>query len=790
MKQSPISFIHRQMRARPLACFSVFFLSGLLISNAYCVSSAAALIAGVMLLSMLLFCRRCRKICVVMLLAICMGVVRMNLLAPVESLSSDSFSVSMTGTVASDPYIKSDTGRLIFRFNLLSKDEESENMTVRMYLRGDASELEQIRYGQTLSVFGHLWAPDPITNPDQFDFGKYLSDNGMCGYATAKIEDTVILSSERNLKNALFDLRREISHRIDTLFTDNAAIVKALVLADRSQLSDDIRESFNKTGITHLICISGMHVSVLALSILFILKRFIQRRYATIIAFAMLLAYGVLIGFTSSYVRALIMFMVFSCAPISGYPSDGITRLCFAMFLTLIIAPSQITDAGFVLSYSATAGIILLYPPLTELFCISGALHRKPSGNKFRQLFGRFVLYFPKLLCATLSAQLATIPAVIEFFGVQSIVSIPANLICVPLCMIAYPISLIALLLSPLGMWAAEIPVFISESIFSLLSRVALLTASLPITGIRIGRYGVLLILLHAFIVLLSSNLCRIRASVRRFLPLAIMPLAFVSTIMVYIHGTGHTLLFLDAGQADCAVLRTEGRVYLIDTGDTYTPAADYLDGNCLRLDGVFLSHPDIDHAGGLDKILDIMPPKTLYIPCGWDNVADISDSVQKSMERAADMGVEIIELCAGDVISLSSSTIANVYAPKFNAAVSESNDVSMLLLIEHGNSSVLFTGDLPEECEPLSVPQADILKVAHHGSEESTSQRFLNSVTPDYAVISVGENSFGHPSDSVLEKLRNVGAQVIRTDESGAITFKLDKYGQWQMKTFLISEE
>lgn len=788
MKLPPVQFAKRQIHARPLFVFAMAFLAGLILGNARPVALPflLGLLAAFACISGLLFARKKTFVPLWLIIALILGMVRMEISPLPTSIQEDRYSVNMLGQVDSVPYIKADNGRLIFEFNLEKVDGQAEKSTLRMYLRGDAAALSEIAYGQTLVLTGHIWAPDPITNPGEFDFGAYLSKNGFNGYATAKIEDVAIVATRQNAFSTLIDIRSSIARRIETLFPENNAIMQALVLADRSLISNDIRDSFQKTGITHLICISGMHVSVLAMAMQFFLKRMMNRKYAIGITLIALMLYGILIGFTASFVRAVIMFMIFSGAPIAGYPSDGITRLSAAMLLTLMVAPRQIYNAGFVLSYSATAGLILLDAPLNHLLHLDCALGRRPDAHPGIQLLRNMVLYFPKLLCATLSAQLATLPAVIAFFGVQSLISVPVNLLCVPLCMLAYPIGMLALLFCWISMPLATAIAAIPEFLLTVLSKIALTSAKLPFTGIRIGQYPVLLILLHGCIILAASNLSKISLGIRRFLPLSLIILAALATLNTYGQSLGFSIAFLDADQADCALIQTEGHNYLVDTGDTYSPIGDYLSAHVLHLDAVFLSHPDQDHAGGLMEVLTTMKPEKIYIPSGWNRVKTIGQSVLSAMALAESMDIEIIELAAGDCLTLSRNTTAQVFNPERNDSSHSANALSMLLSIDHKGHSALFTGDLPRDREPEALPDVDVLKVAHHGSDASTSDGFLDAITPQIAIISVGENSFGHPSEAILNALETRNVAIWRTDISGAITLRLKHNGQWQIKTYL----
>jgi len=440
-----------------------------------------------------------------------------------------------------------------------------------------------------------------------------------------------------------------------------------------------------------------------------------------------------------------------------------------------------------VLSFSASAGILLLMPPIEALL---GLQNKRPAGKRKRvsplrrraRMVGRYVL---STLCASLAAQLATLPFVIAFFGVQSILSLPFNLVCVPLCMAGYMLGLIALLLSlplmPLAALLARIP----DGLFVLLMDITRFGGAIPVAAVRFGRYPAALVLLHWLIVLASSELSKLRLSVRRFMPLALLAVAGLASLIVFMRAWDFSLVFLDADQADCAVVRTHGHTYLIDVGDTYTPAADYLNGTCLHLDGVVLTHPHQDHAGGLSNVLDSFRPDIIYVPEGWFEVEEVSGDILEGMDRAMALGIEVRQLAAGDVVELSDTAKLEVFSPISGTRYPEVNDMSLLTLITSEGHSALFTGDLGMEGEPETIPAAEVLKVAHHGSARGTSDRFLEACAPRIAVISVGENNYGHPSEQTLDKLANCGADVWTTRSCGAITLKL-RGDEWRIDTYL----
>lgn len=781
-------FPFRQAHARPLATFAAAFLLGVIAARGHPLSIGACLAmlaAGVALL-VLLRSRR-RAFAVLLLVAgFATGMARMTLALDAIPQVEEQYSVEMVGRVVSDPYLNPDTGRLISKFQLESVDGEPSSLTLRLYLR-DAEPVspDAVSYGQRLQLSGHIWTADAVTNPYEFDFGEYLNRQGLSAYATAKLSDVTLLDTRRDARSVLIDIRRAVGRRIDALFPDNAPLVRALVLGDRSLLDEEFRKSLNRTGTAHLISISGLHVTVLAGLLSLVLGLFMNRNRANLLAVALLIPYGAIIGFNAPFVRALIMFALVCFAPLAGYPSDSVTRLAAALIVYLLVKPLAVGDAGFVLSFSASAGILLLMPPLMDLTGITGLGRRREKATGARRVWLNVAYYFPSLLCASLAAQLATLPAVLTFFGVQPILSLPFNLVCVPLCMLGYVLSLAALILSavwlPLGALLARLP----DALFMLLTEATRFSLRLPASGARFGRYPAWLTLIHWLVMLAASDLSRLRVELRRWMPFALLMLAGVSALIALGRAWPFTLRFMDAGQADCAIVTTHGHTYLFDAGDTYTPAADYLNATCLKLDAVFLSHPHQDHAGGLTDVLENFRPGAIYVPEGWYTPEDTSPAVTEAIGLAREMDIPIVELHAGDAVALPGGAKVEVFSPMPGDRPDEVNDMSMLALLTCKGKSVLFTGDLSEAGEPRTIPDADVLKVAHHGSAKATSKRFLEAATPEIAVISVGENNFGHPSEDTLEKLKAVGARTLITHELGMITLTPDGEG-WKIDTFL----
>lgn len=609
------NYIRRQWVARPLAVFSVCFLLGILTGKAYILPIWIAALLSVAVLavhSLLKYKFGVRWYVLPMLAAFLFGNVRMAAEFQFNPTVPDLFSVNYSGTVISDPYLNESTERIICILRLDELCGTPVRYDVKLYLRSDEVELTGIEYGQRLECFGHIWPQDPATNPYEYDGMNALRADGLDGMAAAKLEDVISYPAGRSLGRFRVRIRHAIEDRIYALFPENAELVCAFVLGDRNDLDHETRDAFSRTGISHLICISGLHVSTLAMAVTKLLSLRFSQKSSAFGTLAAVLVYGFLIGFPASLVRATIMFAIYSFGSVVGRPSDPITRLSAALLGMLAVRPFNILDGGFILSFSASAGILLLTEPIEHLFHVNALRQMKPHPKRSIRLIQRSVRYFPLLLCTTLAAQLATLPAVISYFGAQSLISIPVNLLAIPIAMTAYPIALIALTVSVFVYPLGQLLAWVSDGMFTLLTSVIRMFATLPIYELRSPNYPAWLIAIHCLIVLISSGLNRFSIRIRRFVPVALVLLIGISMLTAWINSLGFTAVFLDAGQADASVIKAEGHVFMYDTGDLYSPAADYVSGSCLGLDAVFLSHPHYDHAAGLAQLIEETPPEVI----------------------------------------------------------------------------------------------------------------------------------------------------------------------------------
>ena len=777
----------RLVRARPLFLSAAFFLLGCIWGHVAEPPVPVLVIALVLPILLCIPLRRSRLLPVLLVLAMLpFGALRFEQQWHSLDPLPEERGVALSGRICEIPQWRADTQRCICVIDEISLNGAGIPGKLRLYLRSDEENLALLQapeLGQRISCTASLWQGDAATNPGEFDFDVYLRLKGLSGYATARIEEASLSDPAYRLSDQRCLLRERIGQRIDHLFPENAAIARAFLIGDRSELSQEDRESFSDSGAAHLLAISGMHISILAGALMLALRPLLRRKHSFIVVLSLLIAYGGLIGFSASLTRAILIFAAFNAAPLMGRYSDAPTRLALALLIYLMVRPIAILDLGFVLSYGASAGILLLTPPLRSLLHLEESENRSLKHGLRGKLLLRPIHWVVGMVITSLAAQLAILPAVVDAFGAQPLFSIVVNLIAVPLAMLGYIVAIIGVILglAPIA--------GLADCIFGLLTACVRFFASLPLSTLRVARFPAWLTIVCVAACLLASNLSRLSMRLRRFLPLTILLAALASNGISMATTLGCSVVFLDAGQADCAVIRTEGKVYLVDAGDSYSPAADYISAMNYPLEAVFLSHPHMDHVAGLADVLEICTPKRIYISPNWDAL-EKDEGVMEIVNAAVEQGAELVELSAGDEIALSDKTLLQVLAPTAGFFADSANEDSLILRLNYGDCSCAFTGDASAATVAGHIGDCDVLKVGHHGAAQSVHADLLAELSPSVAVISVGENNYGHPSDDTLKLLELSGSRIYCTDECGAITCRLNADGRVRLSTYRSSED
>ena len=578
---------------------------------------------------------------------------------------------------------------------------------------------------------GRIARPARPRNPGGFDLDGWLRGKGV----TAVLEDAKLLAwrpSEGPRRAAGARLAAGLSPPV-------AGLARALVLGERAALAE--AEAFRRAGLGHLLALSGLHVGFLLGFLLILLYPLGRIRYP--LALLVVLGYLALAGPSPSLLRAALMAGAVLLALFWGRGQPGLlAALALALAVQLVLAPWALYDLGFRLSYLAVAGLGLLLPPLFRAI--------QPFPAPLRWVLGG--------LFATLAAQAAVLPLILDAFGRVSLLSPLANLLALPLAAIFVPLGFLKLL--GLGFLAPGLELTGRALLWvagAFANAPALPWGAIPASGFWLYYLALLAVLLG-----LWGKLSRTQAAFLVLLAVlaALSPRAF-PVLEVW---------QLDVGEGHATLIRAPGGVeVLLDAG------AEWAAGRVLRalralgvddLDLLVLTHPDRDHAGAVPRILREHPVGALLTGPHYpeDDPALASARLQ---------GVPHLVAAYGDRVRLGPLTL-EVWHPRAQTPPGD-NARSLVVRALWRNRAVLVLGDLPRRFEDgLPDLPADLLVASHHGAENGTGQIVLEKARPRVVLVGVGKNPFGHPSARTLERIRAAGARVHRTDLEGAIRVRL----------------
>lgn len=659
-----------------------------------------------------------------------------------------------------------------------NKEIISDEMEVADYLKP----------GSEVSIEGKLSAFSKPTNPGQFDQWSYRKSQG---YA-AKISSKKVFISERGetsflrkIKRSIYVLRRSAYKAIEELFPEReSGIIKAMLLADKGDMEEDTYLLFSDGGITHILAVSGLHVSLFAGALLYLAGMLKMGFYPSIALTAVFLfSYGLLTGFPVSALRAITMTLIMLFGRLTGKSYDALTGAAITAFMILVKNPLMLYNPSFLLSFGAVAGIFLFQPLFSKL--IKGCFGREYKWLKKESLSVKILIFIMEGICLSFSVTLMTLPIVLWFYFKVSVYAVLLNLVIVPLMtllliLIAAAISLFYVVL-PAARIIAGGPYFI----LTLYERLCSLSTSLPGNSVLFGRpekagivvyYAILMavyVMLYLYIKmdekeknknyfeavndkeeklerrgnLKAGNLSDLRklSMMRLFIPIGMVLMFVLFTLFGKPRVSDAKIAFLDVGQGDGSVILTKNLCITIDGGSTsetnvgkYRIKPYIMSNGRNSIDYAFISHSDTDHLSGILELIEDKSFKVKMIVLGDISEAEKDDNYQKLVRCAEENGTKVGFVSAGMSFELEGVT-ALCLNPKKGKIYGDANDTSEVFFLKALGMNFLYTGDLSAEFEADVINElrkytdekVDVLKAGHHGSKNSSSLEFLSEISP-----------------------------------------------------------
>ena len=593
---------------------------------------------------------------------------------------------------------------------------------------------ENISLGDKIYVVGNLKEPSNNTIPNLFNYKKYLSYNGI--YYTLTASSIKKISNNTNI---IYYLKEKIANHIDNITNANEYI-SIFILGDSSLLDEKILESFRENGISHLFSISGMHISLFASIIFYFVKRISYNNYYNYgVVITFLLFYAILIGSSPSVIRSITMYIIFSFNKLFNLKIKKLDIMLIVLIIMLIINPFYLYNISFQYSYLISFFLVLYSKKISTI------------NNKILKSFYTSLISF-----------LISLPICLYNFYQVNFLSIILNIIFIPfVSIIIFPLSLISLIIPKLSI--------ILKIATNLLQNISLIISKYHLGIVNFSKpHFLLIIIYYLFIILFLNNKKHIY-------------IFFIILLHKYnIYLNPYTkITYLDVGQGDSIFIKypyNKGNI-LIDTGglinSSYSIAIDkiipYLKSIGInQIDYLILTHGDYDHLGEAINLVENFKVKKIIFNCGDFNESE--QNLKKILDKK-----EIPYYSCPKELNISNNKL---YFLNNNNYKNE-NDSSIIIYTKINNFKFLFMGDASSKVEDsliakYNLQDIDFIKIAHHGSNTSSSKFFIDTINPQNCIISVGKNNwYHHPSNEVLNTLYNY-CTIHRTDINGSIEINI----------------
>lgn len=739
---------------RPLALFSLFFALGTLLSvqvlGLHCVFAAIAV---------LLLRRKCRHshlhLALLGMMAaffwcffFCFG----QMVLTVSLMEAD---VPFTAT-AVDYSEESDYG-----CSVSARVDTPIGLSVPACLYLDDSEV-QLEPGDAISATGTFLTP---FSKKRALFLSYAAQGQFL--RGTRLRDVTIAPGKGGMRYFPQRTRHLLQSKISTFFEgETAAVLRALLTGDRDFLSGKYTSALRRTGMTHMFAVSGLHAGFFVTLVLLLTG---GSRLASLLCLPLLGWFCLMTGGSPSVVRAALMMGLVLVAPFLRREADGLTSLGAALDALLLHNPYAIRNVSLQLSFAAMLGLLTITPWLMQV--LSSRLE-SPKGGVKEKLLAPVRSTF----AMSIGAMVFTLPLTAYYFGMFSLIFFVSNLLVLPFLTLLFSLGALTLFVALICPPLAGFPAVFTRIAALPVIHLPLLLSRIPFAALNTSSGFTMVFLVSLYLILLLVALMP-GLHARLYLPFGTaVALLAVTLVCQQIYLDSSTLMsrVLDVGQGQCVLFYSGNSAVAVDCGGS-RDAGELLSEtlaelNLNHLEALVLTHYDSDHINGLKTLLEQCTVKTLYLPDVEDNSGGRETVVQTAMDTNTP-----IQWVGQTYTQTFGSAELTIYAP---VSMETDNDACIAVQCSSGTFDVLIPGDLSAEAEMLLVRREQLhdieaLVVSHHGSRYSSSAEFLAAIEPEYAFISVGSNSYGHPTGETLQRLYTANCTIYRTDLNGTITLR-----------------
>lgn len=616
-----------------------------------------------------------------------------------------------------------------------------------------------------------------------YDYNIYLKSLKVL--ATTKTERSNIQVVGEEKLSFIQTLKIEIVNKVNKILSvENKGLCLGILLGDTKYITDDINQNFKDSNLSHMLAVSGAHISYIVIGITKCLKK-VDKKMQNYILIIFLLFFIKLTGSTSSVMRAGIMAILSILANLLHKKSDTINNIGISCIIILCINPYNFYNLGFQLSYLGTLGIILFYD------IVKVKLVKLKTDNVLLN-------YVLNTTCVSISANILIMPIMIYYYNKISFTFIVSNILVSFLFQIIIFLSISTVTLSFISINLGQFISPVLNSFLRILNICVEFSAKFSVFDILVPTPTIIEVILMYVIIFILRKICIAPNSkkYKKILKIFIIFYLVIVLILYFLNNNRNSmkLFFVDVGQGDCTLIITqENKKILIDGGGSNTEydvgkqvlLPYLLDRGIMKIDFILISHFDSDHCKGIFTVMENLKIENILV----SSYGQSSDNYNQFLKLAKIRNINIIWVKPGDKFKIDKYTYLDIlWTGSEKILENVINNASIMCRVIYKDKKILFTGDIEAiaEDEILNLHQnidCDVLKVAHHGSKSSSTLDFVSTVSPEIALIGVGKNNnFGHPNSGVIDRLQESGAKIFRTDLDGEIVININKNGRFNI--------
>lgn len=756
-----------------------------------------------------------------------------------EQIEKEPIEVEIVGEILSIVEAKQYVNKYIVK--ILEQNGKPQNRSKKVIIYSDKNTL--YHPGDILNINGELERAEEGRNIYGFNYRNYLKKEKIYGIITC--EKIHYLDKKVDIYYFLGKIQSSIKKQAYLLYgNNNAGFISKILFGFESELDSNVEENFRNAGISHILAISGLHISYIIIILKKIFSLFINSEKTKNLTICFCLIFFIILtGASPSCIRACFMNIMVLMSKNLYRKNNTYISLGIAFILIVSFNIFNIYDIGMWLSFFGTLGILLFYKYFIFIFI-----------NREKYITNNLISIFS----VSLSAQILIWPIILFCYNTISfsfwITNVCISFLTGPLVIIGYLSIFSSYISNPLGIFIAKIEIIV----WKVICIIANLVSKIPFSKIYVkGSNEILIIFYYAVLIITiiyyrrhktkgKKHLIKLKRIINnkeyrnkvfygiiekskrklknifnldyeinlsfenkennykgkflsfhykygKYFFMCLLCIVIVITYLYLIGTEDFKLYFVDVGQGDCTIIKTQNKNLIIDGGEGNSDKYDYgknvilqhlLKLGIKRIDYMIFSHFDSDHAGGLIYILENLKVDNIIIGIQTEE----SECLKKILEIADKKKIRVIIIESGKNIKIDRNSYIEALWPNKKDLIGENalNNNSLVFKFNYKNFSILFTGDIEDIAEKELVNKykenlkSDVLKVSHHGSKTSTSIEFLEYVKPEIALIGVGKNNkFGHPNEDVIEKIENSGVKIYRTDINGEIYISINNSGE-----------